>query len=238
MGKDVLRLAEALSETRAAAARNFARSVEDELAKLAMGGTVFEVSLQPHGRGGALEIDGKFAAPCGLETCEFLIAPNAGEAIKPLAKIASGGELSRVMLAIKRVLASADPVFTYIFDEVDTGMSGAAADAVGRLLHEVSRERQVIVITHLPQIAAFGTTHFTVRKDSSDGDGRIRTKISKLDKDGTERELARMLAGSQITAAAIINARAMIDSCRNALSAVSASKPPSAVQTELFRSKR
>lgn len=214
LAKDALAKGKALSTARQKAAADFGRAVETELKKLAMDRTVFQVSLTAHRSGaGALDEGGSVLSASGLETAEFLIAPNSGEAIKPLARIASGGELSRVMLAIKRVLASADPVFTYVFDEVDTGLSGAAADAVGRLLHDVSRERQILVVTHLPQVAAFGTTHFTVSKE--DVEGRTRTRITLLDQDGREKELARMLAGSSITAAAVINARALMDSCRS-----------------------
>ena len=139
------------------------------------------------------------------------ISPNRGEAIKSLSRIASGGELSRLMLAIKRVLARVDPVFTYVFDEVDTGMSGAAADAVGRVLKAVSLERQIIVVTHLPQIAAFADSHFTVAKQSRDE--RVRTCISPLSDEGRVGEVARMLAGSAVTPEALGNARAMIEAC-------------------------
>lgn len=215
LGREVLELAEALSQVRRGAAHDFARAVESELKKLAMDKTVFEVALTPHASGpgttpiGDRRVDGR-----GLESGEFLISPNRGEAIKPLARIASGGELSRLMLAIKRVLAKLDPVLTYVFDEVDTGMSGAAADAVGRLLQEVSRERQVIAVTHLPQIAAFGERHFTVEKEVHRD--RVRTRIAPLSEEGRTREIARMLAGSEITPAALDNARALLSACRAA----------------------
>ncbi|MDR0965343.1 MAG: hypothetical protein LBM75_02350 [Myxococcales bacterium] len=217
LGQEALDLAEALSKVRRRAAGDFARAVEAELKKLAMDKTTFEVALTPHSSdAGTSLVEGKRIDGRGLETGEFLLAPNRGEAIKPLARIASGGELSRLMLAIKRVLAKLDPVFTYVFDEVDTGMSGAAADAVGRLLEEVSRERQVIVVTHLPQIAAFGSRHFTVEKE--EGGDRVRARVKALSEEARTREIARMLAGSEVLPAALENARAMLAACRQSAS--------------------
>lgn len=214
LGREVLELAGQLSEVRKRAASDFARAVEVELKKLAMDKTAFEVALMPHGKGpGTTPIEGQRVDGRGLESGEFLISPNRGEALKPLARIASGGELSRLMLAIKRVLARIDPVLTYVFDEVDTGMSGAAADAVGRLLQAVSRERQVIAVTHLPQIAAFGDRHFTVEKETREE--RVRTRIAQLTEADRIREIARMLAGSEITTAALDNARDLIAACRS-----------------------
>ena len=222
LGREALELAGELSKARQEAAARFARAVEGELKKLAMDKTVFEVALTPHAGGpGTVDIDGQRVDSRGLESAEFLISPNRGEAIKSLSRIASGGELSRLMLAIKRVLARVDPVFTYVFDEVDTGMSGAAADAVGRVLKAVSLERQIIVVTHLPQIAAFADSHFTVAKQSRDE--RVRTCISLLSNEGRIGEIARMLAGSAVTPEALGNARAMIEACGRVALAVSES---------------
>jgi DNA repair protein RecN (Recombination protein N) len=131
---------------------------------------------------------------------EFLIATNPGEDPRPLGRVASGGELSRALLALKRVLAGLGPVGTYVFDEVDTGVGGAIADTIGRKLAEVGAHHQVLVITHLPQVAAFGDTHLHVRKDVQDG--RTRSRVERLTSDARVEELARMLGGASPTAAA------------------------------------
>lgn len=212
-GKAALTLARELSEKRKKAAREFSRAVGRELSALAMAGTAFEVSVtevvDEDGAGDA-RVDGVLLTRNGIDRCELLLAPNAGEHMKPLARIASGGELSRVMLAIKRALARTDPVPTYIFDEVDTGIGGAVAEVVGRMLKEVSTERQVICITHLPQIAAWGDQHFTVEKQVKSG--RTISRVVPLSSAERTREIARMLAGVEVTTAALRNAEAMIES--------------------------
>ena len=130
---------------------------------------------------------------------EFLLSANLGEAPRPLAKIASGGELSRIMLAIKNVLSDKDAVGTLIFDEIDTGVSGHAAVKLGRKLHEVARGRQVICVTHLAQIAARADHHFGIRKTTADG--KTYTEICLLDWEQRKRELARILGGEAVTQA-------------------------------------
>jgi DNA repair protein RecN (Recombination protein N) len=209
-----LGLARELSVKRQAAAREFARAVEVELGRLAMGRTAFEVQVRPAApaQGGESEAvaGGSLLTARGLDGCELLISPNPGEEVKPLARVASGGELSRVMLAIKRALARTDPVPTYVFDEVDSGIGGAVAEVVGRLLKEVSRERQVLCITHLPQIAACGDHHFTVEKLVREG--RTVSRVEQLDAAERTREVARMLAGVEVTPAALKNAQEMIES--------------------------
>lgn len=144
----------------------------------------------------------------GCDQMEFLIAANPGEVPKPIAKIASGGELSRIMLSIKTVLSGNDEIDTLIFDEVDTGISGATAEKVGLKLREVSRNRQVLCVTHLAQIAALGTSHFYIEKNVSDG--RTFTKVTKLDEAGRCRELARIMGGSEVTELMLQNAAAML----------------------------
>ena len=212
-GAGAFALATELSRRRSQAAAEFAKDVEAELTRLAMGKTTFEVRVEPatqlEGAGPTLA-DGRALTPRGIDACELLISPNVGEDLKPLARIASGGELSRVMLAVKRALAKTDPVPTYVFDEVDSGIGGAVAEVVGRLLKEVSRERQVLCITHLPQIAACADHHYTVEKRVRQG--RATSRVEPLDPAARTREIARMLAGVQVTQAAVRNAEEMLES--------------------------
>jgi DNA repair protein RecN (Recombination protein N) len=144
----------------------------------------------------------------GLDLVEFYFSANAGEIPKPLAKIASGGELSRVMLAIKTALAGRAGVPTLIFDEVDSGLGGRAAATVARKLKELSLHYQVIVISHLPQIAAKADVHFHI--DKQEHGGRVKTSVRQLEGDDRIVELARMLAGEHISENALANAREML----------------------------
>jgi DNA repair protein RecN (Recombination protein N) len=149
----------------------------------------------------------------GAERAEILLAPNPGEPPRPLAKIASGGELSRILLAVKRTLSRKDPVATYVFDEVDAGIGGAVAEAMGRVLAEVSRGRQVVCVTHLPQVAAFADRHHRVEKRVAGG--RTHTAVALLERgDDRRREVARMIAGATITDSALEHAAALIDGAR------------------------
>ena len=133
----------------------------------------------------------------GFDTIEFRISTNPGEDMKPLTQVASGGELSRIMLAIKSVLADVDSIETLIFDEIDTGISGITAGKVGEKLRLIGRSRQVICITHLPQIAAAADSHFLISKET---DGRtVKTDIALLDEEASVQELARMLGGANVT---------------------------------------
>ena len=144
----------------------------------------------------------------GQDELELLISSNAGEAPKPLAKIASGGELSRVMLSIKNVLAEKDQVGTAIFDEIDTGVSGSAAQKIGKKLQEVSRNRQVICVTHLAPVAACGDSHLFIHKDVEEG--RTFTRVDLLGEEQRVREIARIVSGEDITETALENAREML----------------------------
>jgi len=212
-GPRLVALAGRLSGARREAAGVFARGVQRELEALAMGRCQLEVGFAPPE--GGVEVAGVALGPEGAERAEIRIAPNPGEAARPLARIASGGELSRVLLAVKRSLMRTDPVPTYVFDEVDSGIGGAVAEAVGRLLAEVSRGRQVICVTHLPQVAAFADRHHRVEKRVSGG----RTAARVLPLEGEEerrREVARMLAGSAITDSALEHAAALIAGARAA----------------------
>ncbi len=147
--------------------------------------------------------------PNGQDEMEFLISSNTGEPPRPLAKIASGGELSRVMLSIKNVLAEKDRVGTAIFDEIDTGVSGAAAQKIGRKLQEVSQNRQVICVTHLAPVAACGDTHLFIHKEVKDG--RTYTQVTPLDGESRVEEIARIVSGEDITDTALQNAREMLN---------------------------
>ena len=145
----------------------------------------------------------------GTDKVEFLISVNLGEDPKPVTKIASGGELSRMMLAIKTVLARHDIVETMIFDEIDTGISGSAAQKVGMKLKEVSRDRQVMCVTHQAQIAALADSHFLINKQFVDN--KTFTEVQKLDFDGRVHELARIIDGVNITQTALDHAKKLIE---------------------------
>jgi DNA repair protein RecN (Recombination protein N) len=144
----------------------------------------------------------------GLELGEFYISPNPGEDLKPLARIASGGELSRVMLALKTLGSNDAPGKTLIFDEVDTGIGGTVADVVGTRLQNLAARYQVLCITHLPQIAAHATTHFSISKTVQKG--RTVTRVERLTADARHEELARMIGGADISAAVRASAREML----------------------------
>ena len=148
----------------------------------------------------------------GADEIYFLISANAGEEPKPLSKIASGGELSRIMLAIKNVLASKDNIQTLIFDEVDTGVSGRAAQKIGIKLKEVSRNRQVLCVTHLAQIACFADNHFLISK--SESENKTYTKVENLDKNGRIHELSRIIGGIESTQSALDTAAEMIENAK------------------------
>jgi DNA repair protein RecN (Recombination protein N) len=193
------KLAHKLSQERKAAADKLAAAISKELTSLGMGGARILVDVAPlDGKAGELEIDGARVSPQGIDRAEFLIAPNRGEQARPLSKIASGGELSRAMLAIKRVLAGLGPAGMYVFDEVDSGVGGAVAEVIGRKIRDVAEHRQVLCITHLAQIAVFADTHFKVEKTQA-GE-RTVSVIRKLNKREQEEEIARMLGGLKITA--------------------------------------
>jgi len=211
-GAEAAALAGLLSRARRKAARAFSEAVQRELAGLAMARCSLEVALVPLAEG--LAAGGTTLGPDGAERVELLLAPNPGEAARPLSRIASGGELSRILLAVKRTLARRDPVLTYVFDEVDAGIGGAVAEAMGRVLAEVSEGRQVVCITHLPQIAAFAVRHLQVRKRVVGG--RTTSEVVPLDAaEARQGEVARMLAGAVVTPAALVHAGALIEAARS-----------------------
>ena len=189
-----------LSEKRTAAAQRLESLVMKELSDLNMQGTEFKISIkQEINPSGEIEMNNNIYMlyPHGLDKIEFLLSANSGELLQQLKKAASGGEMSRIMLALKTVLLSNDIVETLIFDEVDAGISGKTAEIVGQKLKTLAKERQVLVITHLPQIAAMSDNHFSVSKEKS-GD-RTFTHIKNLSRDEKITEVARMLAGKEVT---------------------------------------
>lgn len=186
-----------LHDRRAETAVEFASRVKEEMRFLNMPNVELVPQLEPTG-----------LCDKGADRVELLISANPGEAPRPVAKIASGGELSRMMLAIKTVLASCDEVDTLIFDEVDTGISGSAAEKVGLKLREVSRASQVLCVTHQAQIAALADAHYLIRKQVDSG--RTYTDVSALDREGRVQELARIIGGVNITQAALSHAEDML----------------------------
>lgn len=188
----------ALSEARRQGAVVLRQRVELELAGLAMGRARFEVRLSPLAEAGHR----------GLEKGEFYLSPNPGEEPKPLARIASGGELSRIMLALKSAAPEMDALSTLVFDEVDAGIGGQAATAVGEKLRGVAFGRQVLCVTHLPQVAAFADAHYRVEKQERDG--RTFTALVRLEGEERVREMARMLGGARITERTLEHARELI----------------------------
>ena len=199
-----------LSEKRHSAAEKLALAIEKELADLNMSGARFQVDFQQHSDpDGALLPDGQHVAysASGLEKIEFMIAPNPGEGFKPLAKIASGGETSRLMLALKNTLARADHIPTLIFDEIDQGIGGRVGTIVGEKLWDLARQHQVLCITHLPQLAVFGEQHFHVQKQVHSG--RTTTQVLQLDRENRLQELAQMLG--TVNDGTLHSARDLID---------------------------
>jgi DNA repair protein RecN (Recombination protein N) len=210
-GEAALALAAALSTARAEAARAFADAVRRELSALAMSRCRLEVALGPPEEG--IDVSGRRLGPSGAERAEIVIAPNPGEPPRPLGRIASGGELSRLLLAVKRTLARRGPEATHVFDEVDAGIGGAVAEAMGRVLAEVARDGQVLCVTHLPQIAAFADRHHRVEKRVAGG--RTHGTVSLLESEEERRgEVARLLAGSTVTGSALEHAGALIAEAR------------------------
>lgn len=189
-----------LTVERRRAAQQLTRSVMDGLARLAMGSARFEVAF-----------DAVPLSPTGADSVHFLFSANAGEALRPLAKVASGGEASRVMLAMKAALADSDAAVCSVFDEADAGIGGAVADVVGRLIKDISGHRQVLCITHLPQVAAHADAHLRIEK--GEVKGRTRSVVQSLEAgEARTRELARMLSGVEVTREALGAAEALLRS--------------------------
>ncbi|MDP3275920.1 MAG: DNA repair protein RecN [Deltaproteobacteria bacterium] len=190
--------ARTLSSQRRNAASSLADAISRELGSLGMGGARIVVEVSPTSpASGELAIDGARLLPTGIDRVEFLIAPNRGEEPRALRKIASGGELSRALLAIKRVLTEVGSAGLYVFDEVDTGVGGAVAEVIGQKLKAISQRNQTLVITHLPQIAAYAERHYVVEKHEQGG--RTCSTVRLLSEQERTEEIARMLGGLRVT---------------------------------------
>jgi DNA repair protein RecN (Recombination protein N) len=216
MEKEVASKSTLLSMKRKGTAKDLENAMKQELQMLEMGGTQFEVKFHSMDAGegdassegdAAGHIMGEIKAE-GYDRVEFMLSPNIGEDLRPLSRIASGGELSRIMLAMKTILARTASVETIIFDEVDAGISGATAEVVGEKLQSLAEYHQTLCITHLPQIASKGNTHFLVKKEVITG--RTQTVISKLDSEERVKEIARLLGGRIISQKAVAHAREML----------------------------
>jgi DNA repair protein RecN (Recombination protein N) len=197
-----LRLARSVSTLRRESGPRFARDLEKELRPLAMEHTRFEVRFEDG-------LSEERWTERGIETAEFYVSPNPGEELRALARIVSGGELSRIMLALKTLASTDVPGKTLIFDEVDAGIGGRVADAVGSRLQLLARHFQVLCITHLPQIAAHAATHYSVSKVV--GGSRTTTMVNVLGVEARVEEIARMIGGTRVTAGTITSARDMLD---------------------------
>ena len=187
-----------LTKKRKAAAQALEQRIQSELRDLDMNKVRF-----------AIEFTEKEPAVDGCDVIRFLMSANAGEDLRPIAKIASGGELARIMLALKNVLAEQESIATLVFDEVDTGVSGRAAQKVAEKLTQVARHKQVLCVTHLPQLAAMADTHFSVEKGESGG--RTFTRVIQLDREARKAELARITGGSQVTPTLLESAGELLD---------------------------
>ena len=208
--KVVVSHAVALSMKRHNAAKKLQKAVEQELNRLDMGGTRFEAHFYATKAGNRNEskVDIEGIRGDGYDNVELMISPNIGEELRPLSKIASGGELSRIMLALKTILARNASVETIIFDEVDSGIGGATAEVVGEKLHSLAQYHQILCITHLPQIASKGNTHYLVKKQVIDR--RTQTVISKLNAEERLMEIARLLGGRTISKKTVAHAKEML----------------------------
>lgn len=199
--KEAARRGEVLSQARREAAGALQARVQEELRQLDMPKVQFQTEFTL--KGGEAGMD-----ETGLDEVQFLMSANLGEALKPIQKVASGGELARIMLALKNVLAEGDQIGTLVFDEVDTGVSGRAAQKVAEKMAQVARGKQVLCVTHLPQIAAMADTHFSVQK--GEREGRTYTRLERLDRSQRREELARLIGGASITPSLLESAEELL----------------------------
>lgn len=193
--------AQALSRQRHKAAEKLQTRVQEELRQLDMPKVRFEVQFSPLDNPWGLD-------ETGMDQVQFLMSANVGEDLKPIQKVASGGELARIMLALKNVLAQDDEIGTLVFDEVDTGVSGRAAQKVAEKMAQVARHKQVLCVTHLPQLAAMADTHFSVSK--GEREGRTYTHLERLDRQKRREELARLIGGAAVTPALLNSAEELL----------------------------
>ncbi|MGD8574874.1 MAG: DNA repair protein RecN, partial [Gammaproteobacteria bacterium] len=200
-------LAGQLHDARHKAAVRLSKAVSEQMNQLGMPGGRFDAAVTSQGEAARL-------SPTGTDTIEFLVSANPGQPARPLAKVASGGELSRISLAIQVIAAHATDIPAMVFDEVDAGIGGGVAEIVGRQLRGLGSSRQVLCVTHLPQVASQAHCHFKVSKQARKES--TRTAIDLLDSDGQVEELARMLGGMEITETTRTHAREMIERARTA----------------------
>lgn len=196
----LVELADKMTQLRKEAAVELEKKVEQELGELQMGNAVFHISFQTPTK--------TLYHRKGKDHVEFHIAPNPGEPLRPLAKIASGGEISRIMLALQSIFSGRGPVHTYVFDEIDTGVSGRAAQAIAEKIAKLAAHVQVLCVTHLPQVACMADRHFYISKQIMDSS--TRTTVVPLRFDGRQRELARMLGGVEVTETTLEHAEEML----------------------------
>jgi DNA repair protein RecN (Recombination protein N) len=205
-------ISQTLSKKREQAAQNLSQAVEAELTSLKMANTRFSAAIEPlktsSDTSNYLQNRDRLLTETGMDRAAFMIAPNVGEDIKPLTDIASGGELSRIVLALKAILAQNDSLETVVFDEVDAGIGGGVAEMVGKKLAALARYHQILCITHLPQIAKYGQQHLRIEKRVSEG--RTHTTIARLSAKARVEEVARMLGGEQITPTTLNHAKEML----------------------------
>jgi DNA repair protein RecN (Recombination protein N) len=197
--------AEELSRKRKETAQILAQALEKDLQTLGMRSVAFVA--------GITSSESQSLDETGMDKVEFLFSSNPGEEVRPLARIASGGELSRIMLAFRHIFAREEGISTLIFDEVDSGIGGATAEVVGRKLFQISQYYQTICITHLPQIACYGDTHYSISKQLMDS--RAKTRVKALDPKDRVAEIARMLGGTEITSKTRTLAQEMIDATKS-----------------------
>ncbi|MBI4837999.1 MAG: DNA repair protein RecN, partial [Nitrospirae bacterium] len=203
--KELTEKAGVLSQKRKAVAKKIETAVVKELAELSMPDTKFSINMTAEL--GDDTLDGFKAHPKGIDKIDYLISTNVGEELRPLSKVASGGELSRIMLALKGILSGGDKIPVLIFDEIDAGIGGRAAETVGQKLKNLSKKHQVICITHLPQIASYGDSHLRIEKKVKGQ--RTVVEVKALEKEERTIEIARMLSGN-VTDASVKHAKEML----------------------------
>ena len=196
---DLIEKSKVLSDKRRIISRKLEKEIASELKDLNMSNVLFKVDFK----------EKKNPSVDGMDDIEFLIATNKGSDLNPLTEIVSGGEMSRIMLGFKSILANYDDIDTMIFDEIDTGISGRTAQVVGEKISNISKRRQVITITHLPQIAALADSHYVISK--SEYDNRVITNVNKLSEEERIYEMARLLSGVDVTENTLIHAREMLE---------------------------
>lgn len=190
-----------MSNLRKKWAETLTEAIHHELKQLYMDKTVFEIRFLP--------VEEDTFHKDGIDQVEFYISTNPGEPLKPLAKVASGGELSRIMLALKTIFSSHQGVTSIIFDEVDTGVSGRVAQAIGEKIYQVSVQSQVLCISHLPQVAAMADTHLYISKETDKG--RTRTSVKPLEYEEKVKEIGRMISGVEMTTLTKQHAKELLD---------------------------